>query len=314
MKKIKNPPCIYMTQCMVANDVDIVMMAYNHGEYIAKALDSILMQKTRYTYRIIIGEDCSGDNTRQIIMNYYKQYADRMELYLWKKNIGMLPNAVNIMKGCSGKYVAFLEGDDYWTDPLKLEKQISFLENHPEFIGTAHNVREIDKNGNSRHTAIMYPIQEEHIYGVEQAMRWEMAAQTASLLYRNIHKDWREDDWEKYASCKANGDLKINIILGLSGDIFYFRDIMAHHRRVFAGDSWTAKTFGKNILWLIYMFRKDLQRYIEKTLQIKLDIKPQLDSAYKKSCEKVLIKPNRENIDVWRKLFAEKLRRRKHGV
>lgn len=302
----ENQVYVCKCQCKEKIFVDILMLAYNHEKFIDKAIKSILMQQTRFSYRILIGEDCSTDSTREIIMDYYIRFPDKFELYLWKKNVGMEENALKLMKECRGKYVAYLEGDDYWTDPLKLEKQISFLEEHEEYIGSVHNIRCVDGKGMLLHNSSgLYPIQEEHIYGIEQASRGEMASQTASLVYRNFHTEWEEKEWKLYTEYKSNGDYKLNILLGFQGDIFYFRDIMADHVRVFrGGDSWTSRTNGKNMLWITYLLKAEVKKYIEKVFQVSLTWEIPLEE----SIIKIFCKLNFENIKVLWKLFKEKAR------
>lgn len=301
--------CIYKCQFKGMIFIDIVMLAYNHEKFIDKAIKSILMQQTQFSYRIIIGEDCSTDNTRKIVIDYYNQYPDKFELYLWKKNVGMEENSLKLMKECRAKYVACLEGDDYWTDPLKLEKQISYLEEHAEYIGSVHNIRCVDENGKLRHDMEIYPIQEEHIYGIEQASRGEMASQTASLVFRNIYTGWDENDWKLYMGCKSNGDYKCNILLGHQGDIFFFRDIMADHIRIFkGGDSWTARTNGKNMLWTNYLFAVEVKNYIEKFIRMPSNWKIPLQGILEESFIKVFCKLNHENLCVCWKLLKEKTR------
>ncbi len=265
----ENKMFVCKCQCKRKPIVDILMVTYNHESYIAQAIESVLSQKTKYIYRLLIGEDCSTDSTQQIVLDYYKKYPDKIELYLWKKNMGVSRNTIELWRRCQGKYIAYLEGDDYWTDPKKLEKQISFLEEHREYIGAVHNVRCVNDRGELLHRDFgLYPIWEEHIYGVEQAEKIELAAQTASLIHRNIYKF--EEIKDLFLRYKGNGDVKINVLLGLTGDIYYFRDIMADHRRVFRGDSWTARSSGRNLLWFQYIMRCELKKYITKHKKIEL--------------------------------------------
>lgn len=300
--------CIHINQNEDIPIVDVVMVTYNHAEYIEEAIKSVLMQQTKYSYRIKIGEDCSTDHTRQLVMDYHEQYPDKIDLVLWDKNVGGGRNVIELIKGCKGKYIAFLEGDDYWTDPFKLEKQISLLENNEQYIGTAHNVRCVNKRGELLHRDFgLYSICEEHIYGKEQAERFEMAAQTASLLFRNIWKGWTVKELETFFMSTGNGDIKINILLGLSGDIYYFKDIMADHRRVFEGDSWTAKSHNKNMMWFHYLTCCSIQNYMKKYKNISLDIDKRFDSMLEESYMKLLCKWNKENLNIFLKFFKRKL-------
>ncbi|MHA1832032.1 MAG: glycosyltransferase [Candidatus Helarchaeota archaeon] len=118
--------------------VHIYMITYNHAPYIAQAIESALMQKTNFKYKLIIGEDCSTDGTREIVKAYAEKYPDKIKAYLNETNLGPIKNAIQIYKACTAKYIAMLEGDDYWTDPYKLQKQVDFLEANPEY-GLVHS-------------------------------------------------------------------------------------------------------------------------------------------------------------------------------
>ena len=113
--------------------VSVFMMTYNHEKYIAQALDSVLMQQVDFKYEIVLGEDCSTDKTRNIVVEYSERYPGKFKLILHKSNVGAINNQNEVFSNCTGKYIAILEGDDYWTDPLKLQKQVDFLENNVDF-------------------------------------------------------------------------------------------------------------------------------------------------------------------------------------
>ncbi len=127
--------------------VSVFMITYNHEKFIAEALDSILMQKTDFDFDIVIGEDCSTDATRRIVLEYSRKYPDKIKLLLHNANIGFISNLMYVLEACTGKYVAMCEGDDYWTDPFKLQKQVDFLEANKEYILATHGYR-IVKDGN----------------------------------------------------------------------------------------------------------------------------------------------------------------------
>lgn len=290
--------------------VSVLVLVYNHELYLRQAMDSILMQKTQYSYKIIVGEDCSTDNSRDILMEYYKRYPDKIELILYKNNVGAERNWVEVAKACTGEYIAYLEGDDYWTDSLKLEKQISFLKKNKQYIGTAHNIRCVDKNGNFLHRDLgFYSYQENHIYDFDNVKRTEMVGQTASMLHRNIWKKFKNADWEKFLLCNTNGDLKMSLILGSIGKIYFIHDIMVDHRRVFdEGDSWTAQTAGKNMLWFNYQTKCELQKYMldafNKNLEISLERIVQ--SYFEESVIQMLYHPSKENFNILWKFYREK--------
>lgn len=114
-------------------DVSIAMLAYNHEKYIGEAIESVLMQKTNYKYKIVIAEDGSKDATRAILLDFQKKFPDRIRLILQVRNVGAQANNIDLLSNLEGKYVAALEGDDYWIDPLKLQKQIDYLEKNPDY-------------------------------------------------------------------------------------------------------------------------------------------------------------------------------------
>ena len=118
--------------------VSVAMIAYNVDRYISEAIESVLMQKTKFPFELIIGEDFSTDNTLQIVLEYQKKYPKIIRVLVREKNLGLTPNSVDTQNHCLGKYIALLDGDDYWTDEHKLQKQIDVLENHSEYSGCAH--------------------------------------------------------------------------------------------------------------------------------------------------------------------------------
>lgn len=127
--------------------LSVLMITYNHEKYIVQALDSILMQKTNFDYEIVIGEDCSNDNTRNILLEYQKKYPEKIKLLLSEKKLGVMRNFIKAYKACCGEYVALLEGDDFWTSHNKLQEQVNFLENHPEFVMCFTNSRIVNEDG-----------------------------------------------------------------------------------------------------------------------------------------------------------------------
>lgn len=108
--------------------VSICMLAYNHEDYIRQAIDGVLMQKCNFHFELIIGEDGSTDSTRQICIEYKQKYPNIIQLLLPSENQGMYVNWITCISAVQGKYLAFCEGDDYWTDPYKLQKQVDFIE------------------------------------------------------------------------------------------------------------------------------------------------------------------------------------------
>lgn len=130
--------------------LSVVTITYNHEPYIEKCIKGVLMQKVNFPIEFIIAEDCSTDGTRKICERFAKEYPDKIRLITSDANIGGLANEKRAMEVACGKYIAFCEGDDYWTDPDKLAKQVEFLESHPDYTVCFHD-RMILKNGSITH-------------------------------------------------------------------------------------------------------------------------------------------------------------------
>jgi glycosyltransferase involved in cell wall biosynthesis len=117
--------------------LDVAIVTYNQETCIAQAIDSVLMQKTNFPFRIIIGEDCSTDNTLQICQAYAKKYPNKVVLIQNEQNIGLVKNYKSVFEACTAKYLAILEGDDFWMDEYKLQKQVDILQKDDK-IGFVH--------------------------------------------------------------------------------------------------------------------------------------------------------------------------------
>lgn len=121
--------------------VSVCIITYNHAKYISQAIDSVLMQETDFEFNLVISDDFSKDGTRDILMDYQKKYPDKIELILQTGNVGPARNWNDLMTFPKSQYIAYLEGDDYWEDPLKLQKQVGFLEENPKYGMSFHAVR-----------------------------------------------------------------------------------------------------------------------------------------------------------------------------
>ncbi len=122
--------------------VSIVCITYNHGSFISKTLDSFISQKTDFAFEAIVADDFSDDNNRSIIAEYAQKYPTIIKPVFREKNIGSLPNYVDALSRAEGQYLAICDGDDYWTDDLKLQKQVDFLDNNPDYSMCCHPFRQ----------------------------------------------------------------------------------------------------------------------------------------------------------------------------
>ena len=118
--------------------VSVKMVTYNHAPYIAQTIEGVLQQKTNFPYELVVGEDCSTDATRKIVLEYQKKHPDIIRVITSDHNVGASKNSCRIQKACRGKYIAYCDGDDYWHHPQKLQKQMDFLESNPDY-GMVHS-------------------------------------------------------------------------------------------------------------------------------------------------------------------------------
>lgn len=228
--------------------VDIPMLTYNHAKYIRQAVESVLNQKTRYKYRLIIADDCSTDGTTDIVREYQAKHPDRIATLIWTHNVGCKCNGVTTGRHETAEYVAPLEGEDYWTDDRKIEKAISFLEEHPEFAAFAHNLRIVDENGELKHGYEtdygVFPIREERVWPRESTKNfflWKVLfpSQINAIVIRNFRRTWDDDRWELLAKCKEYDDIIQAVDLAHAGDIYISRDVMLSLRREYREDNCT---------------------------------------------------------------------------
>jgi glycosyltransferase involved in cell wall biosynthesis len=129
--------------------LSVLIITYNHEQYIEQTLESVVTQKTAFPFEIVIGDDASTDGTRSICEAYIKKYPHLIRLLPATKNLGVVPNYIRTLEACEGKYIAHLDGDDYWIDANKLQKQVDRLENDPNLTicYTSRRVFREDWNG-----------------------------------------------------------------------------------------------------------------------------------------------------------------------
>ena len=161
--------------------VSVHMITFNHEQYIGQAIDGVLFQKTTFKFELVIGEDCSTDKTANIVKEYSNKYPHIIKARCNTKNMGSLNNSLNVFGICTGKYLALCEGDDYWTDPNKLQKQVDFLEANDDYAICFHKTDCI--NNETKEQLFEQPsIVENTIYEFTDFIKFNPIA-TASVLF-----------------------------------------------------------------------------------------------------------------------------------
>ena len=206
--------------------VAVWMVTYNHGEFIENAIESVMMQKSTFQYKLFIGEDNSTDKTREICKKLKEKYPDKIELFLHKKNIGSNSNGVFMYKECfksEAKYIALLEGDDYWTDPYKLQKQVDFLEANPDYVLSFHKVKILKPSGELVSDFITNV--PENYETIETLARLGNYIHTPSVVFRNCIKDFPPE-----FAYTPIGDYFIYMLLAEHGKLNYIEEEMTVYR------------------------------------------------------------------------------------
>jgi len=219
--------------------VSVCIQTYNHEPFIAQALDTVLMQETDFDYEIILGEDESEDGTREICIEYARRYPDRIRLFLRsRKDVIYIDggptgrfNFTENLKAARGDYIALLDGDDYWTNPHKLQKQVEFLEAHPECAICFHIASNYE-NGVHTQPQVLH---RRSISTVEELLGANYM-QTSSVMFRNgLVSEF--PDWYFRMSL---GDWPLFLLLAEHGKIGYLDEVMGVYR-VQPGGAWSSR-------------------------------------------------------------------------
>lgn len=203
--------------------VSIVMIAYNLEKYIGEAIESVLMQKVNFHYELVIGEDCSTDNTLRIALQYQSENPDVIRILQREKNLGLTPNCVDTHNHCRGKYIALLDGDDYWTDKNKLQKQVDFMETHPEYAGCAHQSSVIRGDASNF----------EKLFGSESDSDLYM---NDMITHRKFHTSsllYKREIWQKCGGIPmgiSSNERAIYPMVAIFGPVHYMKENMCVYR------------------------------------------------------------------------------------
>mgnify|MGYP004616084663 CR=1 FL=1 len=218
--------------------VSIICNTFNHEEYIQDALDSFVKQKTSFQFEILVHDDASTDNTRKIIQKYVNKYPNLIKpLYQVSNKYSQKINIISVYQypRVAGEYIAFCEGDDYWIDEYKLQKQVNYLDSHPETDICAHS--SIYVNANSKKCLkISSRSKEIKIFSVEDVISGGGDfVSTSSLMYRSCLIK-RMPEFIKF----MHFDYTIQIYSSLRGGMGYLPDVMSAYR-VQSNNSWTVR-------------------------------------------------------------------------
>lgn len=221
--------------------VSIVCATYNHVNYIRQCLDSFLMQKTNFAYEILIHDDASTDGTTDIIEEYEKEYPNIIKPIYQTENQyskGISPTMIYNLPRAKGKYIAMCEGDDYWTDPLKLQKQVDFLENHLEYSVCGHCFQSYIE---SESKLLDYDTGIYGTYTLEDLISRNVFCSTLSVVFRKESLDLK-----RVSRCRRSLDIILAYMLLKAGKGFCMNDVMAVYR-IHSMGVWSGSDSNKHI-------------------------------------------------------------------
>lgn len=215
-----------------APKVSVAMITYNHGPYIEQAIESVLDQDTTFPFELVIGEDASVDGTRKIVLDYANRFPDRVRAIVGRSNVGMNRNLVRTIQACRGRYIALVEGDDYWTSGSKLEQQAAYLDRHSNCAICYHNVLQFN-DWEDAPPAPRFPPGPRRVASLADLLERDFIP-TCSTMFRAGLIDGFPD----WFFSLPMGDWPLHVLNALHGDIGYVDEIMGAYR-LHAGGAWT---------------------------------------------------------------------------
>lgn len=287
--------------------VTVSMTVYNHEEYIEHAIQSVLMQKVNFKYEFLIGEDCSTDQSYEICQKLAGNNPNKIHLIHREKNIGAKKNLTELWLISQGKYLIHLEGDDYWTDENKLQKQVDFLESHPDYIACGHKFHVVDryeKEYYDRDFEIQFL--QDNPYDVKDFEHGLMLSHLNTLLFRNFIRD-KSINWDFWLNrpdyAHFTGDTTLTMLLVSHGKMYCLSDYMSCYRKVTDSDSTSHSALQE------YNNTRDLkfrgERYLEDLFGDRIDFSQRKKNIFASAVFKWYRDRNHKNFTVVMEIIKE---------
>lgn len=270
--------------------VSVSIITYNQAEFIAQTLESVIAQITSFDYEILVADDCSTDGTQEILKEYQRRYSELIKLYIQPENVGSTKNSFHNYMAAKGKFIAAVEGDDYWIDNKKLQKQVDFLQNNPQFIAIQDKSLVVDESGEE---IDIHSIEEskrfwefdKNEFLVEDFNNWKMPGQNGGLMYRNIFQ--REDvDCNVLWQLSRNvGDRTLIMLLLFCGRIHCSNEYTSVYRYMVNSNNYIASQKSNNLRYEEYKLMDSLEDYASKMSDRSIDLsKPKKNTIVGATC------------------------------
>lgn len=233
--------------------VSICCLVFNHEKYLRKCLDGFVMQKTDFEYEVLIHDDASSDGSPDIIREYENQYPNIFKPIYQQEN--KFSKGVDISweyqyPRAKGKYIALCEGDDYWTDAEKLQKQFDLMEENENISMCVHSVRYVNETGEPTGKILPNPIGENKIISSQELIREMMLNKfypfhTSSYFFRTALFNKLGKEKPEFIRVCDVGDVTLLLLFGYQGNIGYIAKEMSCYRFM-SENSWSSKVFSDN--------------------------------------------------------------------
>jgi glycosyltransferase involved in cell wall biosynthesis len=203
--------------------VSIAITSYNTERWVGRAIASALEQETSFPVEIVVSDDCSQDNTREVVKGFVERYPNTVRLIAQPKNVGMQRNYFDTFQACKGKYIAWLDADDYWTDSHKLSLQTDALEADDTLMVCGHFVRWVSTSGEVQRDR--YPNIQPGRYGLDEVLRHNILPSPSAVFRNGIQRDLPE--W--YFDLAPLTDWPIWVLAALRGEILMLDATLADY-------------------------------------------------------------------------------------
>ncbi len=213
--------------------ISVAMITFNQAPYVEQAILSVLAQGTDLPWELVIGEDCSTDGTREIVRSYAERFPDRVRLLPEDRNVGMNRNLARTISACRGRYIALLEGDDYWTAPHKLDRQARYLDATPNCAICYTNVEMFDDRGDTPPRPRFGPGQPSPAFLVD-LLEGNLIPTCSAMFRAGLFGEI--PDWFFQLPM---GDWPLHVLNAQHGTIDYIDEVMAAYR-MHPGGAWSA--------------------------------------------------------------------------
>jgi glycosyltransferase involved in cell wall biosynthesis len=253
--------------------LSVCLITYNHVNFIEQAVEGVLMQRVNFPWELIVADDFSTDGTRDILLEYQKKYPNFIKLILQDKNVGPAKNWFDLISEPKAKYIAYFDGDDYWTDPYKLQKQVDFLEKNEEYTLCFHKINILNKEGLVVKDFITKVPEN---YETFENLAYRNFIHTPSVVFRSKYLPLPLE-----LSYAPVGDYVLWLHLASHGKIHYIPESMAIYRE--GVGFWSSKSQSKRLIeWCFVLF---ICIDYFKRYNIETPLKKQLDSIYSQLSE-----------------------------